>query len=262
MAKTSGRSGGADDLSQEYVAHQAAVSIEQFEASLDAILGFVAQFRPVDQHTRILEVGAGIGWIEVICAQRGLDCSAIELNPLFREAALELAAEHGVEIDIQLGSIETTDLGKERYDVIIATSVFEHVPQYGRGLARIYEALRTGGVFYFYSTNKFSLRSGEYPEVPLYGWLPYVIRRRIRVSRQGPDIVGSSGMDFNQFTYWGLSRQLKSLGYSQVLDRFEFLPRRRKSLRRSLAMSLIKSSPVLRFLARTFDTGTTFICVK
>jgi SAM-dependent methyltransferase len=252
----------AFSLSHEYVAERGATPMEEFERSFDAILGIVERFRPIDAGTAIYEVGAGLGWFEVICAKRGLQCSAIEPNPVVRAAALELAARHSVEVDIRLASIETVDLEREAYDVVIAASVFEHVRNYGLGLANIYQALRPGGVLYVSSTNKFSPRSGEFPDFPLYGWFPYSVRRRIRVSRQGPDIVRSSGIDFNQFTYRGLSMHLRSLGFSQVLDRYEYLPLERLGPRKALAMRAIRASRGLRFLARTCDTGTRFIGVK
>jgi Methyltransferase domain len=175
---------------------------------------------------------------------------------------LELAERNGVAVDIGPSSIETVDLGWKAYDVVIATSVIEDVQRYGPGLAKIYDALRPGGVLYFSSTNKFSHRSGEVPDFLLYGWLPYSIRRRIRVSRHGPNIVRSSGIDFNQFTYWGLSRHPESLGFSQVLDRFEYLPIERLGGGKPIAIRAIRASQLPHLLARTVDTGTRFICVK
>jgi SAM-dependent methyltransferase len=252
----------AFSLSHEYVAQRGASSMADFERSFDAIVAIVKRFHPIDADTAIYEVGAGLGWFEAICAKRGLQCSAIEPNPVVRQAALKLAERNGVAVEIGPSSIETVDLGREAYDVVIATSVFEHVQRYGLGLAKIYDALRPGGVLYLSSTNKFSHRSGEFPEFPLYGWFPYSIRRRIRVSRQGPDIVRSSGIDFNQFTYWGLSRHLKSLGFSQVLDRFEYLPIERLGRGKATAIRAIRASPGLHLVARTVDTGTRFICVK
>lgn len=251
--------------SREYIANRSKLELEQFEPDFDSIVAKVASLHPITPDTKIFEVGAGLGWFEIICATRGLSCSAIEFNPLIRNAALDLASRHDVEVDIALGNIEDTDIGRERYDVIIATSVFEHVRHYGRGLARIYEALRPGGVFYFYSTNKFSLRSGEYPDFPFYGWFPYSIRKRIRVSRQGPGIVQSSGIDFNQFTYWGLVRHFKSLGFSRVLDRVDYLDTGNlvhRSIRRTVALRAAKSVPPLRFGTRALASGNAFICVK
>jgi SAM-dependent methyltransferase len=248
-----------------YVTDRGDTPFEEFEASFDRILNAVGRYHPITPETKIFEVGAGLGWFEVIAAMRGLSCSAIELSPLNLEAAHDLARQHGVKVDIELGNIENFDLGREAYDVVIATSVFEHVRHYGRGLAKIYDSLRPGGVFFFYSTNRFSFRSGEYPDFPFYGWYPYSVRERIRVSRSGRKIVDSAGMDFNQFTYRQLYEHFKSLGYSEVLDRVDYLDPGDESARgpvKTGALRLVKSVPPLKFLARTFDSGTAFVCVK
>lgn len=259
----------ADDIrfatSHEYVSRQAGSPVAEFEPAFDHIIKILSRYHLIGPETQMFEVGAGLGWFEIIAAQRGLSCSAIDHNPVIRDAALDLARLHAVEVDIALGSVEDVDLGTNRYDVIIATSVFEHVRRYESGLARIYQALRPGGVFYFYSTNKFSLRSGEYPDFPLYGWLPYAGRRRIRVARQGPAIVESGGIDFNQFTYWGLVRHLKSLGFTRVVDRVDYydpVEDGRQSIVKSVGIRALRALPPLKLAARAFTSGNSLVCVK
>lgn len=252
-------------ISRDYVADRSSLPLEEHQPDFENIIKLVARFVPVTPTTDIFEIGAGLGWFEVLCAKRGLSCSAIEFNPVIRDTALALARREGVEVDIAFGDIETTDIGHERFDVIIATSVFEHVRNYGRGFARVYDALRPGGVFYFYSTNKFSLRSGEYTDFPLYGWFPYAMRQRIRVSQQGAGIVESSGIDFNQFTYWGLARHFRSLGFTRVLDRVDYLDPADRSARtrtRTLGLLAARRLPPIRLAARAFAPGNHFICVK
>jgi SAM-dependent methyltransferase len=249
----------------DYVANLPSGSLERFQADYDSVMSKLASFCAITPTTEIFEVGSGLGWFEVLCAKHGLSCSAIESNAEIRDAALEFASRQGVRIDIALGSIEDTDIGRECFDVVIATSVFEHVRDYRRGLNRIYQALRPGGVLYFHSTNRFSLRSGEYPDVPFYGWLPYSLRERIRVQRQGPDVVILSAIDFNQFTYWGLLRVFRSLGFSRVLDRIEYLEATNishRSLTRMLSLRAAKSFAPVRLGARVFASGNYFICVK
>jgi SAM-dependent methyltransferase len=249
----------------EYVEQRGAIDLAEFEPEFDYYVRLIERFHPLTPETRIFEIGAGTGWFEVLCALRGLSCTGLELSPLNVEFARELGRRHGVEPDIRLGSVEDFDMGSEAYDVIFATSVFEHVEHYGRAFARVYEALRPGGVFYFYSTNKFSPRSGEYPDYPLYGWLPYSIRRRIRVSRQGPAIVSSSGIDFNQFTYWQLRQHFASLGFSRVIDRIDYLDAdtiAASSALKGAALGLIRTSPPLKVAARLFASGNAFVCVK
>jgi SAM-dependent methyltransferase len=204
---------------------------------------------------RVFEVGVGSGWFLIRCAQRGLEVSGIEHNPVLIAHAQTLARGHGIELPIIEGSIEDTDIGED-YDVIFASSVFEHVRNYRAGLDRCYRALRPGGILYFYSTNKFALRSGEYPQLPLYGWLPNRARYRLRAARQGEQVIQSGAVDFNQFTYWGLRREFRRIGFSQVLDRFQLI-----SPNSTLKRALLAIGP-LRPLLRTFDYGTSFVCVK
>lgn len=214
----------------------------------------------------MFEVGAGSDWFEVLCALRGLRCSAIELSPLHLDVARSLAAEHGVEVDIRLGDIETDDIGVEQYDYIIAASLFEHVRHYGLGLARLYEAFRPGGVLYFSSTNEFSPRSGELRDFPLYGWWPYRLRKRIRINRHGSAIIESSGMDFNQFTYAGLRKHSRSLVFGQVDDPVEYSTvhdiGRRHNAQRAGVLRLAKLVPPAKWILTTFARVTSFICVK
>lgn len=251
--------------SEAYLEMRGADPIAQVREEFNQYLRRIERYVPITSSTRFFEVGVGTGWFPILCAQRGLACDGIELNPVYLEHARDLGREYGSELAIEPGSIEDVEIRKEAYDVIVAFSVFEHVEHYGRGLANVYSALKPGGLFYFYSTNKFALRSGEYPGFPLYGWLPYSLRRRLRVARQGERIVRSSGIDFNQFTYWGLRRHLNSLGYREVLDRFDFLdseyiadPKPWKPV----ALAACKRVRPIRAAARLFAGGNGLICLK
>lgn len=248
-----------------YAEQRSSIELSDLEAEFDHYLRLIGKFHPITPRSRILEIGAGTGWFEVLCAQRGLQCEGIELSPLNVDAARALAERHGVEVDIRVADVESADLGRAAYDVVFATSVFEHVEHYGRAFAKVYEALRPGGVLYLYAPSKFAIRSGEFPGIPLYSWLPYRLRRRIRIARQGPGIVTSAGMDFNEFTYWHLRRHLASLGFARVVDRIDFLDRddlASSAPGKGLALGLVKAVAPLRAAARLFAGGHTLICVK
>jgi hypothetical protein len=83
--------------------------------------------------------------------------------------------------------------------VIIASSAFEHVVRWQIVLQQAYDALKPGGVLFFESTNKLSLKSAEY-NFPLYEWLPYLVGYRLRMALQWTDVM-HLGIDFNQFCY-------------------------------------------------------------
>lgn len=247
-----------------YLAAAEAVTEAARIAEAETYLRRIRRFHPVPVGARLLEVGVGTGWFLVYAAKQGLRCDGVEVNPVNARHADLLLAEHRVNASVQVGSIEDAALPSESYDVVVAMSVFEHVRRHRDGLSNVYSALRPGGVLYFYSTNKFSPKSGEYP-MPLYGWLPNHARYRIRVWRQGPSIISSSGVDFHQFTYRGLRRTFREVGFSRVVDQYEMLDPadlgRPTQWKRALVAAADRFPPFVGAL-RTFAPGTCFICVK
>ena len=221
-------------------------------------------FRPfitLGPSTRMLEIGTGTGWFPIMCARDGLQCRGLEISPQLLEFARTLGKRYGVDVDIQLGNIEENDVGDNEFDAIIGSSVFEHVEHWERGLARVYKALRPGGVFFFSSTNKFSFTPDEY-DFPLYGWLPDKWRYKLRIARQGPDVM-ALGIDFNQFRYGLLRREFRKLGFSRIIDRIERVDLSTISspLKRTI-LGACKALPPLKTLVLTFSDATVFVCIK
>ncbi len=228
--------------------------------AFDNYLRLIRKGHAVSPATRMLEIGTGTGWFPILCKIGGLQCKGLEISPQFVEFARALGRRHGVELDIELGNIEESDLGRERYDVIVASSVFEHVELWREGLAKVYDALAPGGALYFESTNKFSFTSDEF-WFPLYGWLPNAWRYRLRVAIQSPDIM-KLGIDFNQFTYFGLRRAFKRLGFSVVKDRVDLVDTGRLSGFKRLFIAAARRFPPVRHLLLLFVEATTFVCIK
>jgi len=107
------------------------------------------------------------------------------------------------------------DIGTEEYDVIVASSVFEHVEKWYDGLKRcIGRSARR--VLFFESTNKFSLKQAEYP-VPFLWLAAGQVALSASNHAQGPEIM-KLGIDFNQFRYAQLRRVLGEIGFKTILD--------------------------------------------
>lgn len=254
-----------DDLSDvtRYLDSHDHIPLEDMEVYFELIMDRITPFKAVDEHTDILEVGIGTGWFPILCQKKGLRCKGIEISPQLVAYAHEYGRKYGIEPDIELGNIEDADIGESRYNVIIATSTFEHVECWREGLEKIYRALRPGGLFYFYSTNKFSFKSGEY-DFPLYGWLPDAWRYRLRVSRQGEDIM-KLGIDFNQFTFPQLRRAFTKLGYTTIYDRLDLFCLGASGASKSAKRRILRVAnhiPPLKQLALLFASGTLFVCIK
>ena len=166
-------------------------------------------------------------------------------------------------MDIELGNIEETDIGVSKYDIIFAMSAFEHVEDWKKGIKNVFKALKPGGLLYFQSTNKFSFTSGEC-RFPFYGWLPNKWRYRLRVFRQGEDIM-KLGIDFNQFTYARLRSFFKDIGFLKVLDLVElrdsetlYQPKAWKKI----VLKACKKIKPLKHLVLCFVPTTDFVCIK
>ncbi|MEW6334631.1 MAG: class I SAM-dependent methyltransferase [Thermodesulfobacteriota bacterium] len=222
----------------------------------------ITKFKKITPETKILEIGTGIGWFPILCKRHGLSCKGLEISPQLIEYGKRLGRSIGIDADIELGNVEETDLGREQYDVIVASSLFEHVENWQSGLTRIYEALTAGGLMFFFSTNKYCPKSGEYP-MPFYSWLPDTWRYRLRMARQGADIM-KLGIDFHQFTYGRLRRFFHGLGYARVLDLFDIvgLDLERPTLLKKTLIKTARRLPALKTVPLTFVRGTMFICLK
>jgi SAM-dependent methyltransferase len=241
---------------------------ETFLATQDpefqTVMKALHRFAQIGEKTNLLEIGIGTGWFQIRCLQAGIQCHGLEIDADLAECAREAGEKLGLPVDITIANLDNADLGMARYDVIVANSTFEHVKEWEAGLRKVARALKPGGVLYFGSTNKFTLRGGEYSEIPLYGWLPDRVRYWLRKRIQG-DAIMEWGIDFNQFTFPQLRRAFKRAGFSRAYDLVEMLdadqlnnptPLKRAALKTLQRVPLIKH-PVLAFVSTT-----TFVCVR
>ncbi|MGI8733615.1 MAG: class I SAM-dependent methyltransferase [Pyrinomonadaceae bacterium] len=246
-----------------YIENHAHVTLEDQRPTLQHMLKNIMQFKKLDEHSRMLEIGVGSGWFQIYCRQQRLNIHGLEISPQLIEVAREFGRRYNTELDLAVGNIEETEIGESTYDVIVASSVFEHVEDWQKGVKKIFQALKPGGVFYFDSTNKFSFTSGEY-NFPLYGWMPNSWRYQLRKSRQGEDIM-KLGIDFHQFTYPQLRGFFQDVGFSKVLDVVDFKDTSRMATQtpmRKAILTSIKTIKPVKHVVLTFLPATIFICIK
>ncbi len=137
------------------------IALEDKAQHFENYLRPIRNFKEITPETEILEIGTGTGWFPLLCKLRGLRCKGLEISPQLIEMASETGRRYGVEPDIELGNLEDYSLPDDFYDVVIASSVFEHVEDWRTGINKVYRTLKPGGVLYFESTNKFSFTSGR-----------------------------------------------------------------------------------------------------
>ncbi|MGD9617225.1 MAG: class I SAM-dependent methyltransferase [Alphaproteobacteria bacterium] len=244
-----------------YITNRSHMRLADKEERYDSFMRLINAVRPVTPETRMLEVGTGLGLFPIWCATKGWNCKGLEISPQLIAHAEQLAREEGVKVEIILGNIEDFSMPSEQFDVIIAASLFEHVPEWRKGLAQIYRWLKPGGLLLFESTNKFSFVSGEYQKLPLYGWLPNAARYKFRQIVHGPDIM-QLGIDFHQFTHGGLRKAFRQLGFSKIYDRVDLANLRGRGGPKGRIMSAAEQVSPLRQLILTFSNVTLFVCIK
>jgi len=243
-----------------YIANEKKYVLADKLPSYERYLRYIRMVHPVDTTTRILEIGTGTGWFPLLCKANGIPCRGLEISPQLIAVAMETGRQNGIDPDIHLGNIEDNDIGIETYDVIVASSVFEHVEHWREGLKKAYAALKPGGAFFFESTNKFCIRSAEYPLL-FYGWMPDKMRYRFRIRKHGPDVM-KLGIDFNQFRYPLLRQAFREVGFRRILDVVDLAdPASLPGWKRSV-VSLSRKNGLFKHLVLTFYTATSFVCVK
>jgi 2-polyprenyl-3-methyl-5-hydroxy-6-metoxy-1,4-benzoquinol methylase len=253
-----------DDV-RRYLDREKDVGLEGREIQFRNILRAVRRYKTVDADTKMIEVGTGTGWFPLLCQLNGVPCEGLEISPQLVQCANEMAAKHNLKSTIRLGNLEDTDLGQDRYDIIIASNVFEHVEDWRGGVHKVARALKPGGLMYFESTNKFSITSGEYSGFPTYycyGWLPDSWRYALRKKVHGEDIM-KLGIDFHQFRHSLLRREFEKAGFRQILDRIQAASEDAISTGfRKQVVRWARQFPPAKALALTFCEATRFICLK
>ncbi len=247
----------------KYIEKHRNLDIEDYLDEWQMIISRIQKFKLIHSNTRILEIGSGTAWFLILCKQNGISCEGLDISPHLVEYAKAFANRYNIELDLKLGNVESADIGCDKFDVIIANSVFEHVKKWQQGIKRVFRALKTGGLFYFTSTNKFSFIQGEH-DIPFYSWLPNKLRYQLRLNRNGKDIM-KFGIDFNQFTYFQLRRFFKDIGFSKVLDALDIIEvhtLRNPTVWKKTALRTPQRCGILKPIFLLYFPVTLFICLK
>ncbi|MCJ8144938.1 bifunctional 2-polyprenyl-6-hydroxyphenol methylase/3-demethylubiquinol 3-O-methyltransferase UbiG [Ancylobacter sp. A5.8] len=123
---------------------------------------------------RLLDIGCGGGLIAEPLARMG--ASVVAIDPAERNIAIASlhARESGVEVDYRATTAEALADAGERFDVVLAMEVVEHVADIGLFLARAGEMVKPGGLMAAATLNRtkrsfaLAIVGAEY----VLGWLP------------------------------------------------------------------------------------------
>lgn len=105
---------------------------------------------------KILDIGAGAGFISIPLAQMGADVTAVDLSKSSLNTLAKKANELGVDKKIRIihaDAISYKDTN-EKYDLVLAFDVLEHVNEPQRIINNAYNLLNKNGIFAYHTLNK------------------------------------------------------------------------------------------------------------
>jgi 2-polyprenyl-3-methyl-5-hydroxy-6-metoxy-1,4-benzoquinol methylase len=102
---------------------------------------------PNKENFKLLDIGCGMGLFLHKAQKEGFDVEGIELS----EYAAEFARSKS--LNVKNGTIDSTDLGLEKYDAIVIKEVIEHLPDPMSSLEKIFNSLKKGGLLFITTGN-------------------------------------------------------------------------------------------------------------
>lgn len=159
----------------------------------------------------LCDIGCGGGLIAEPMARLGFAVTAIDADGEAVAVAREHAAAGGLEVDYRCDSAESLAAGKQRFDVVLALEIIEHVADPDALLAACSTLVKAGGVFIGATLNRtpqsyaLAIVGAEY----VMRWLPRGTHDWRRFLRPSEFVLGLRRAGLHP-------TQLKGLGYQPL----------------------------------------------
>ncbi|MDE2196094.1 MAG: class I SAM-dependent methyltransferase [Gammaproteobacteria bacterium] len=168
---------------------------EQKAHTMMAVLSdyFAGQCKTLDT----LTIGGSTGIIDNYLAQHFRSVTSIDIDA--PAIAYARATFQRSNLEFLVGDAMQIPFGAARFDVVICSQVYEHVPDAGRMFAEILRVLKPGGVCYFAANNRLMLNEPHY-NLPLLSVMPRPLAHLyIRLAGKAPHYYEK------HLSYWGLT---------------------------------------------------------
>ena len=203
-----------------YIRDQAAARFAHDPKTLDCLKGL-----------RMLDIGCGGGILSEPLARLGADMIGVDPAEENVEAARAHAEEQGVAIDYRAGTAEALAEAGERFDVVLAMEVVEHVADIELFISTCASMVKPGGLMIAATLNRtlksfaLAIVGAEY----VLRWLPrgthkwdkFVTPQELEsaIENTGLRVIGERGVIYNPFAdRWQLSSDM-DVNYMLVATR-------------------------------------------
>lgn len=131
----------------------------------------------------VLNLGCSTGIIDEYLAGHVATMVGVDIDE--PAIALAISRRKAPNVEFHLDDAMHLSFADARFDVVICSQVYEHVPDPQRMMGEIYRVLRPGGVCYFAATNRWALIE-KHHRLPFLSWLPSSLADRyIRLFGKG-----------------------------------------------------------------------------
>jgi len=212
----------------------------------------------------VADIGCGAGVQSILWAKSGYKVRGIDINQNLIDLAAKNASNSGLDIEFLCGSATDLPWQDSSIDVCLVPELLEHVPFWHECLEEFARILKPGGILFLSTNNKLCPKQQEF-ELPLYSWYPRRLKRhyeKLAVTTR-PELVSYAQFPaVNWFSYYGLRKELRHLGFEKSYDRFDVgLIKTSSSLSRVL-LKIITTIFLFRWLAHVFTPYTMVIAIK
>jgi len=181
-----------------YIRDQACDRFGRDPKALDSLAGL-----------RILDIGCGGGLLSEPLARLGADMVGADPSEKNVAAAREHAERSGVVVDYRCTTAEALADAGERFDIVLAMEVVEHVTDVGLFVSRCAEMVKPGGLMILATINRtlkafaLAIVGAEY----VLRWLPRGTHQwdkfvtpnelEIALAKSGLDVIDETGVMYN-----------------------------------------------------------------
>ncbi len=186
---------------------------------IGAHLGLEGAGRTPLKGLSVLDIGCGGGLLAEPLTRMGADVTGIDLAPAHVEGAKRHAALSGLNIDYRLAAADDLAEAGERFDLVCAMEVVEHVADQPAFLQSAASLVRPGGGLVMATLNR-TVRSfalGIVAAEYVLGWLPRGTHSWSRFMRpsEASRAIRQGGLEI---------RHLTGVAYDPLRDRFRLTP--------------------------------------
>lgn len=110
-----------------------------------ALYQTIFDYIPIDENSRVVEVGSGAGQATEPILKTGCELTAVEYGEHFSELLKEKFKQYP-RFSVITGKFEETELEESAYDMVFSASAFHWIPE-KIGYEKVFSMLKKGGVF-------------------------------------------------------------------------------------------------------------------